>query len=379
MLLWPPETPNEGDVDEQSLRVITFYLPQFYPTPQNNEWWGRGFTEWTNVTKAVPQFQGHYQPHLPADLGFYDLRLPSVRHEQAAMAREYGIHGFCYYHYWFHGERMLERVFEEVFESGEPDFPFCLCWANETWTRKWGIMNGEKDILMLQRYSDEDNLEHIRHLIPIFRDPRYIRINGRPIFLIYRTRSDDFKDGQMERLLEVWDRELEKEGLELYLCSVRTPPPSGFSASVDFFPGPWLPSQPENPRWRNSFKYRLPSVYEKFFFDPKHEVFDYQEVVELMISKEYPDYRMFYCPVPGWDNTARWPEAGALIVKDSSPQYFEKWMSHAVVETKRRFKGDERVIFVNAWNEWAEGCHLEPDLRWGYEYLAALRRALESN
>ena len=274
---------------------------------------------------------------------------------------------------------MLERVFQEVFESGEPDFPFCLCWANETWTRKWGIMNGERDILMLQRYSDEDNLEHIRHLIPIFRDPRYIRINGRPIFLIYRTRSDDFKDGQLERLLEVWDRELEKEGLELYLCSVRTPPPSGFAASVDFFPGPWLPSQPQNPRWRNSFKYRLPSLYEKFFFDQKHEVFDYQEVVELMISNEYPDYRMFYCPVPGWDNTARWPEAGALIVKDSTPQYFEKWMSHAVVETRRRFEGDERLIFVNAWNEWAEGCHLEPDSRWGYEYLAALKRALESN
>ena len=167
------------------IRPIAFYLPQFHPTPENDEWWGKGFTEWTNVTKARPLFPGHYQPQLPADMGFYDLRLPEAREAQAALAREYGIHGFCYYHYWFNGRRILERPFNEVLASGKPDFPFCLCWANENWTRVWD--GGEKNVLLEQKYSHEDDLAHIESLIPAFRDERYIRIDGKPLFLVYRT------------------------------------------------------------------------------------------------------------------------------------------------------------------------------------------------
>ena len=165
-------------------RAIAFYLPQFHPFRENDTWWGKGFTEWTNVSRAKPKFDGHHQPHLPTDLGFYDLRLPESRKDQADLARQYGIEGFCYWHYWFNGKRLLERPFNEVLKSREPDFPFCLAWANETWSRRW--LGEPKDILIEQTYSDEDDLQHIRWLIGAFSDDRYIRINGKPVFLIYR-------------------------------------------------------------------------------------------------------------------------------------------------------------------------------------------------
>jgi len=189
------------------IRAIALYLPQFHPVPENDEWWGRGFTEWRNVAKAKALFPGHYQPHLPADLGFYDLRLPEVREAQAELASQHGIHGFCYYHYWFNGRRILERPFNEVLESGKPDFPFCLCWANENWTRVWD--GGERNVLLEQHYSFEDDLAHIRSLIPAFKDPRYIRINGKPLFLVYRTEllPDPAKTAAL------WQKEAIKAGL----------------------------------------------------------------------------------------------------------------------------------------------------------------------
>ncbi|MDJ0634982.1 MAG: glycoside hydrolase family 99-like domain-containing protein [Xenococcaceae cyanobacterium MO_188.B29] len=170
-----------------NIKAIAFYLPQYHPIPENDKWWGKGFTEWTSVAKAKPLFKDHYQPHLPADLGFYDLRLPEVRQAQADLAREYGIYGFCYYHYWFNGKRLLERPFNEVLESGKPDFPFCLCWANENWTRRWD--GQDREILIEQKYSVVDDREHIKSLISAFKDPRYIKIDGKPLFLIYRVNS----------------------------------------------------------------------------------------------------------------------------------------------------------------------------------------------
>ena len=169
------------------IRPIAFYLPQFYPTDQNNEWWGKGFTEWTNVTKAAPQYKGHYQPHLPTDLGFYDLRLEEARIAQANLAKQYGIYGFCYYHYWFNGKLLLQRPVEEILKTGKPGFPFMLCWANENWTRVWD--GGSKEVLIEQHYSPEDDKAHLEYLLPYFKDPRYIRINGKLVFAVYRSAS----------------------------------------------------------------------------------------------------------------------------------------------------------------------------------------------
>ena len=235
----PVLTPNYTDTVEALPNLIAFYLPQFYPTPYNDEWWGKGFTEWTNVVKARPRFKDHYQPHLPADLGFYDLRVPEVREAQAAMAKEYGVHGFCYYHYWFNGRRILERPLDEVLASGKPNFPFCICWANENWSRTW---EGRKDSTLLeQHYSAEDDLEHIRHLLPLLSDPRYIRVEGKPLVLIYRVEL--LPDAR--RTAETWRREAEKARLGgLFLVNVESnhrvdassPEWFGFDACVRFQP-----------------------------------------------------------------------------------------------------------------------------------------------
>src|SRR5918911_547953 len=220
------------------VRAIAFYLPQYHPIPENDRWWGKGFTEWTNVARARPLFPGHYQPHLPADLGFYDLRLPETRMVQAELARTHGIEGFCYWHYWFNGRRLLERPFNEVLASGEPDFPFCLAWANENWTRVWN--GSERDVLIGQQYNEEDDRQHIRSLLAAFRDERYIRIDGKPVFLVYRAA----KIPDPLRTTEVWREEAQKAGVgDLYLCRIesfpdeRTDPARlGFDAAVEFHP-----------------------------------------------------------------------------------------------------------------------------------------------
>ena len=199
-------------MEPKKIRPIAIYLPQYHPVKENDEWWGKGFTEWTNVVKAKPLYDGHYQPHIPADLGFYDLRLEETRKAQAALAKEYGIHGFCYYHYWFNGKRILERPFQEVFDSGKPDFPFMLCWANENWTRVWD--GSENEVLLKQNYNEEDDRAHIRSLIPYFKDKRYIKVDGKPFFIIYK--SSDLPD--IERTINVWREEAKLEGLELYIC-----------------------------------------------------------------------------------------------------------------------------------------------------------------
>lgn len=353
---------------QDPIRAIAFYLPQFYPNPQNNEWWGNGFTEWTNVAKAKPLFKGHYQPHLPADLGYYDLRLVETREAQAAMAREHGIHGFCYYHYWFHGDRMLDRVFSEVLASGTPDMPFCLCWANESWTRVW--IENDKDVLLNQTYSKEDDLEHIRFLIPAFKDPRYIRINGRPLFLIYRA---PHLEHRLAEMLTVWNKELEKCGLpEPYLCSVRTPPTEGFEANVDFFPRETLPAT----MWYK-LKWKLRKKFNPGHFHFRNRIADYSEIVANELVRERPNFKSFLCPVTNWDNSPRRGDAGSIILTNSTPSEFRKWFSFAVESTLREFEGEERIVFINAWNEWAEGAHLEPDQKWGLEYLRAVRDVLK--
>ncbi|MGQ9646093.1 MAG: glycoside hydrolase family 99-like domain-containing protein [Thermodesulfobacteriota bacterium] len=345
---------------EKSVKLIAFYLPQYHPIPENDQWWGKGFTEWTNVAKAKPLFPGHYQPHIPADLGFYDLRLPETRKAQADLAREYGFYGFCYYHYWFNGKLLLERPLYEVLKSGEPDFPFCLCWANENWTRVWD--GGEDHILMEQKYSEEDDRHHIRYLCDLFRDRRYIRINGNPLFLVYR--ANRLPDPL--RTTTLWREEARKMGIgELYLCRVESfpdervePGPIGFDAAVEF-----------QPDWTNL----TPELRDERV--PELRAFRYEKVVEQMLRKEKPSYKRFPCVTPSWDSTPRRKEKATLLT-DSSPDLYEKWLR----ETIQKFDtecGDERIVFINAWNEWGEGNHLEPDQKFGRGYLEATRRALK--
>lgn len=351
-----------GGLQADGLRAIAFYLPQFHPIPENDEWWGPGFTEWSNVVKAKPNFTGHYQPHLPADLGFYDLRLPEVRERQAALAREYGIHGFCYHHYWFGGKRLLERPFNEVFKSGKPDLPFCICWANENWTRRWD--GAEHEILMAQNHSDEDDRNFIRSLFPVFEDPRYIRINGKPLLIVYRANILP----SALRTAAIWREEMRRAGMgEIYLSGaqsfdMRDPTPFDFDAVVEF-----PPHAMEGPEERE----RAPNLNPDF----KGRIFDFMLAANSLIHRPAPNYKIFKTVVPSWDNTPR-KQNDSYIYHHSSPEAYEYWLGKAVEWTVQHHLGDERLVFINAWNEWAEGAHLEPDQRYGRRFLEATRSVM---
>lgn len=356
-------------------RLIAFHLPQFHPVPENDAWWGKGFTEWTNVTRARPQFEGHYQPHLPADLGFYDLRLPESREAQARLARDHDIYGFCYYHYWFNGRRILERPVNEILASGRPDFPFCLCWANENWTRRWD--GGDQEVLLAQHYSEADDRAHLRSLVPALRDPRYIQVRGRPFLLIYRASLLP----DPARTVATWREEAAVAGLPgLFLANVESfvtdhglAPKAGFDAAVEFAPD-WTCLPPRLGRSRfERWRARLTGRDQGYL---QHRVYDYRELRDRSLAKPPPDYLRFRCATPSWDNTAR-RKANAIILANASPDEYQAWLRPLVAEAASR-PPDERIVFVNAWNEWAEGNHLEPCQQWGPAYLQATRDALRA-
>lgn len=365
--------------DGSSLRAIAFYLPQFHPIAENDRWWGKGFTEWTNVVRARPLFRGHYQPHLPADLGFYDLRVPEVREAQAALARAHGIHGFCYYHYWFNGVRLLNRPVDEVLHSGRPEFPFCLCWANENWTRRWDGLDHE--ILIRQEYSDDDDRAHIEHLLPYFADRRYLTVDGRPLFLVYRTELLP----DPARTAASWRSRARAAGLpDLYLVRVEgtrsniNPKSIGFDAALEFAPDKRV-VRPVLRRARRGFRPRIEAALRRIgLISPRtheHRIYSYDSLATGMLSKPAPAWRRFRSVTPAWDNSPRRAE-GADIFLGSTPNRFGAWLSTAATLTREAFRGDERVLFINAWNEWAEGNHLEPDQEWGLTYLEATARVL---
>ena len=358
----------------KTIRTIAFYLPQYHPIPENDRWWGKGFTEWANVTKARPLFPGHYQPHLPGELGFYDLRVPEVRKAQADLAREYGIDGFCYYHYWFHGKRLLERPFNEVLESGEPDFPFCLCWANENWTRKWDGLDEEH--LIRQTYSQADDREHIRWLMNAFRDSRYIRLEGKPLMIIYR--ATDLPNPL--RTTTIWREECRRNGVgEIFLCNAECwtleypdPQKIGFDASVEFQPNSkWLGSALR----RGDFWRLLRALGISSTAYRENQIYQYASIVENALQRRQPSYRRFSCVTPSWDNSAR-RRSGSRILIGSSPELYEKWLRSILKKELEAGAFKESLIFINAWNEWAEGNYLEPDQKFGRVYLEATRRAL---
>jgi lipopolysaccharide biosynthesis protein len=335
-------------------RVIAFYLPQFHPIPENDAWWGKGFTEWTNTAKAKPLFEGHYQPHVPADLGFYDLRVPETRAAQAAMARAYGIEAFCYYHYWFAGRRILERPFNEVLASGQPDLPFCLCWANQSWT---GVWYGAPDrSLIRQTYPGAaDHAAHFNALLPAFRDPRYLTVEGKPLFLVFAPA--EIPDAA--QAFAHWRRmalEAGLPGLHIVGCAyaLRAYHPS--TLGLDAVVGTLLP------KLRGQRPAGKPTVY------------DYRAVAPRLVRPPEPGIEKYPCAIPNWDNTPRSGVDG-LVLHDSTPEAFGAHF-RAALRAVRDKPRDRRLVFVKSWNEWAEGNHLEPDLRFGHRYLEVLRDAL---
>lgn len=369
-----PQSPSRGgrsDVSQSDVpRLVAFYLPQFHPIPENDRFWGEGFTEWRHVAAARPRFAGHLQPRLPGELGYYDLRSPATRQAQAELARAHGIAAFAYYHYWFHGRRLLEQPFEAVLAAGEPDLPFCLCWANEPWTRAWSEREGE--LLVEQSYSEADDLAHARYLAAAFADPRYLRVEGRPLLLVYRAS----KLASPRRFAKLLRAESRRAGAgDPLLCRVesdpwreRFAPPSalGFDAAVEFAPD-WLALTDAGAE-----PARVPLRARTARGD---RVYAYADVARAALESAPPGYPRFRCVTPGWDNSPR-RARGAVILDGSTPAAFREWLGGALERTVREQAPGRRLLFVNAWNEWGEGCHLEPDARHGRAWLEAVAGAL---
>lgn len=353
-------------------RVIAFYLPQFYPTKQNDEWWGPGFTEWTNVAKARPLFKGHVQPHIPGKLGFYDLRLPETRIEQASLAAAHGVEGFCYWHYWFgNGVRTLDRVFDEVLKSGEPDFPFCLGWANESWT---GIWHGAPNkVLIEQTYpGEDDDRTHFDYLAKAFLDKRYIRVNGKPLLVIYKPllMKDPIKR------FNLWRKLAKEKGLPglhivgLNLIDLDNIEDYGLDGVIVSKLGA-------------TFSNKKISALQRIYWGIRRRlpfgslrVMEYKNIINnlLVNPKEY-SFPAYQCILPNWDNT---PRSGArgMVVTGSTPELFEEHVRLAVENLHDSENEEERIIFLKSWNEWAEGNYMEPDSVHGEKYLNALKRVI---
>lgn len=345
------------------VRLIAFYLPQFHPIPENDSWWGPGFTEWTNVTRGRSMYKGHNQPRRPAELGYYDLRVTEVRHRQAELARKYGVYGFCYYYYWFSGRRLLERPLDLMLADRELDFPFCVCWANENWSRRWD--GSEQDILMEQKHLPEDPARFIEDLAPILKDPRYIRVDGAPLLLVYRP---DIIPG-LTGVLRTWRKTAEDLGIpQLHICAVQsfgysTGLEDGFDAMVEF---------PPHSIGVSEITSTIPTLSPRF----KGKVYSYPEVIRYCLrlgsGVGLPVYRGL---MAGWDNTPR-RGFNSHIFHNATPEHYEVWLRRLIDYTRRHHQGDHRLVFVNAWNEWGEGAYLEPDQKYQYRMLEATARAV---
>ncbi len=348
--------------------ALAYHLPQFHPTAENDAWWGKGFTEWTNVARARPRFRGHEQPRLPRDLGFYDLRLAESRRMQADLAAQSGLQGFVFYHYWFNGRRLLSAPVDGILEDPEYRFPFCLSWANENWTRAWD--GGASQILMQQSYSREDDRAHIRWLVGVMHDDRYITFDGKPVLLVHRASLLPHP----RETTQIWRDEVARAGFPgLYLLRTEhfgdetgDPRDLGFDAAVDFQPN--FSALLQASRTRALVDSMRPRQWRR-----RDRILDYGDVVYAMRARTSVPYQRWPGVFPGWDNSPR-RARGALIIKNAEPDIFRDWV-RAAKATAEEVRPDG-LMFVNAWNEWAEGAALEPDTRHGDLFLQALKRGL---
>jgi lipopolysaccharide biosynthesis protein/glycosyltransferase involved in cell wall biosynthesis len=362
-----PPSDKDYSASEAKVKAIAFYLPQFHPIPENDQWWGKGFTEWTNVSKTVPQFVGHYQPRLPGELNFYDLRVPDVLKRQIELARQYGIYGFCFHYYWFNGRRLLERPLEQYLADEQNDFPFCICWANENWTRRWDGL--EDDVLIAQQHTEESDIEFIKDVVPIIKDQRYIRIDNKPLLMVYRANLLPNARETGDR----WRKYCRDNGLgEIYLVAAQTfgfrdPTSIGFDAAVEFPP--------------LGVNLNLPyGISQLDLINPAFSghVLKYSLAVGEAIGAKTAPFTLFKSVMPGWDNTPR-TGSRARIFLGSTPFWYQTWLSACCDYAVRHNPENARLVFINSWNEWAEGAYLEPDRKFGYAFLQATANALLGN
>ncbi|MDU8362130.1 glycoside hydrolase family 99-like domain-containing protein [Pseudomonas syringae group sp. J309-1] len=355
--------PADTQVTQDLSKLLAFYLPQYHRTAENSEWWGPGFTEWTNVAKGKPNFEGHYQPHIPRELGFYDLTHPDVMYEQAEMAKLYGVYGFCFYHYWFSGRRILEKPVENFLKS-DIDIKFCLCWANENWTRTWS--GDEKSVLLGQNYADEDDENFILSLLEYFKDSRYILVDGKPMLVVYRAKSMPDPSASFGK----W-RSLAVQhgfpGLHIAVVDfydINSPEEVNADALVEFPPHKFNGPQ------------SVPDVMPKFTTPGfSGGVVDYFKMIAQSAKREVPSYKLYRGIIPSWDNTARRQLTPTTVV-NATPTLFGYWLRYLRAYTREQSANNsDNFIFINAWNEWGEGCHLEPDQEWGLAYLEETLRS----
>lgn len=362
-------------------KIIAFYLPQYHPIRENDEWYGKGFTEWTNVAKAKPLFPGHIQPRIPTDLGFYDLRVDDVIREQVTLAKEAGITAFCYYHYWFgNGKLLLEKPLERLLSLKDIEFPFCMCWANHSWFKKnWNADTGllNNDLLQKQLYpGDEDIEKHFNYVLPFFNDNRYLRIDGKPVFVLYSIKSIP----QPLSFINKWNQLAKENGLPgLYFVSYTEKKGELFTEPYTFTDGTVLSllksiTKSDSTKKWDKFLFKFRRIVSYIIKRPLL-LYEYKDVMKKLLDPIEGTDRIIPEIVPNWDYTPR-QGAGNLILKNSTPDLFAKHVSHALELVKNKPE-NKQVIFLKSWNEWGEGNYMEPDLTWGKGYIQALRRTIE--
>ena len=355
------------EIQDNDPKILAYYLPQFYPDPHNDEWWGKGSTEWTNTTKAVPQYVGQYQPRLPGELGFYDLRIQDNIRRQVELAQFYGIYGFCFYYYWFNGIRLLDVPFENFVSDKTIDFPFCICWVNETWTKQWNGVSNETLVEVPRTVEVYKNFIH--NVTCLFNKSNYISVDNKALLVVYRP----FEIPHPEEVLTYWREVVRKEcGRELYLLAAINGPKvineklhiDGFDALSEFAPGPQM-------EFMNDIKDTKRFVCSEFF----GRVYDYKKFVESKSYFKIRNHKLYRAVSPMWDNTAR-KVNNSIVLDGATPDLYKQWLRDIIVETRNNKNLEDQFIFINAWNEWAEGTYLEPDLKWQYKYLEATKDAI---